>query len=128
MRVSVCLHDALHGFPADKGTGVEILDLKLVQELASLYQAPLFLVFLCLCKSYDTVDCGFLLTTLEGYVAGPHMCRLLAVFWDKQEVFTRQNGYHGLHFRAIREDDQGGLISPTRLILLSTMWCRTDLH
>ena len=41
------------------------------------------------------------------------MCRLLAVFWDQQEVVTRLNGYHGLHFKATQGTTQGGLVLPT---------------
>ena len=48
-----------------------ILELRMPQELDSIYQVPLFLVFLNLKKSYDTVDHGILLTTLDGYSAVP---------------------------------------------------------
>ena len=58
------LHDILHGFRAGRGMGAEILELKLAQELSSIDHDPLFLVLLDLRKAYDTVDCGYLLTTL----------------------------------------------------------------
>ena len=80
LRASVCLHDVLHGFCAGKITGMDILKLTLVQEFASVYHDPLFLVFLDPCKAYDKVYCGRLLVTLEVYGAGSHMCRLLSVF------------------------------------------------
>ena len=51
-----------------------------MQESNSVYQDPLLVAFLDLKKSYDTVDRGCLLMTMEGYGAAPHMCRLLAVF------------------------------------------------
>ena len=41
------------------------------------------------------------------------MCRLLAVFWDQQEVITRQNRYHGPHFKATKGTTKGRLIYPT---------------
>ena len=59
------------------------------------------------------MDCGQLLTTLEGYGAGTHMCRLLAVFCYQQEVATQQNRYHSPHFKTTRGTTQGGLILPT---------------
>ena len=74
------------------------------------------MVFLDLHKAYTTVDFVRLLTTLEGYGATPHMCRLLSAFLDQQEVFTFQNRYHRLHLKATRRTIQGGLISPTFLI------------
>ena len=46
------------------------------------------------------------------------MCKLLAVFWDYQEVVTCQNGYHGLHFKATQGATQGRLISPTLFNLI----------
>ena len=57
-------------------------------------QDPMFQVLLYLKNSYNTVDIGHLLTKLEGYIAGPHMCRLLEVFWEKQDIVTCQNRYH----------------------------------
>ena len=78
------------------------MEFKLVQELASVDQDPLFLIFLDLQKAYDTVDLGRLLVTLEVYCSGPHMCWLLAVFWCQQEVFTWKNRYHAPHFKVTR--------------------------
>ena len=99
LRKNVRLHNVLQGFRAGKETRKAILELKLVQELDSVDQGPPFLIFLYLRKAYETVDCGQLQKTLERYGADPHMFRLVVVFWDQQEVVTRQNGYHGLHFR-----------------------------
>ena len=55
LRTSLQMHDVLHGFRAGRGTRMAIMDLKLVQELASIDQYPLFLVFLDLRKAYDIV-------------------------------------------------------------------------
>ena len=101
LRVNVLLHKVLHGFCAGRGTGTEILKPKLAMELDSLDQDPLFLVLIELQKAHNTVDCGRLQTNLEKYGNGPHMCRLLSVFWDQQEVATRQNEYHGPHLKQI---------------------------
>ena len=46
---------------------MDIMELKLAQDLASIYQEPLFLVFLDLRKAYDIVNRKRLLITLEGY-------------------------------------------------------------
>ena len=66
LRSSVCLHNALHGFCTGRVMGTTILELKLAQELAIMYQDPMFLVFLDLCKACNTVDHGHYLTTLDG--------------------------------------------------------------
>ena len=107
---SLQMHDILHGFRAGIGVGTAIMELKLAQELARIYQDPLFLVLLDLRKSYDTVDQDRLLITLEGYGTGPRMCRLLETFWEFQQVVPRQNGFHRPAFLAMRGTKPGGLV------------------
>ena len=53
LRVSARLHNVLHGFRAGRVTGTATLELKMSQELASMYQDTLFLVFLDL-KHFTT--------------------------------------------------------------------------
>ena len=53
------------------------------------------------------------MTTPEGYSAGPDMCRIFLEFWERQEVVTRENGYHGPRFQATRGITQGYHILPT---------------
>ena len=107
-----------------EGTGTEILELKLVHELTSMKHDPMLLLLLNLYKAYNTIGCGRLLTTLEGYGVGPSMCRFLALFWYQQEVVTSQNGYLGPHFKATQRNTQGGLISTTlsNLIFKNVVW------
>ena len=55
-----------------------IMELNMTQELADIYQEPLFLVFLYLREEYDNLDPSIILQTLMGYRAGPKMGGLLA--------------------------------------------------
>ena len=71
IKKAVTFHDILHGFFAGRVTGSAIMELKLVQELESVYQYLPVLVFLDLRKAYYNLECGWLLKTLEGYGAGP---------------------------------------------------------
>ena len=64
LRYSLQMHDVLHRFRSRRGTGTTIMELNLAQELPSIEQDPLFLVFLDLWKSYDTVDPYFLIIAL----------------------------------------------------------------
>ena len=48
---SLYMHDFHHGFRSRIGTLTAIMELKLSQELASIDQYPLFLLFLDLCKA-----------------------------------------------------------------------------
>ena len=81
LRASLQFHDVLHGFRSGIGKGVTIMELKLVQELASVYYDPLFLVFLDLRKAYNTVNRECLILTLEVYGTGPCLCVILETFW-----------------------------------------------
>ena len=78
IKLVVQLHDVLHGFFTGRGAGNYIIDLKLVQELASVDQDPKLLVFLDLIKAYDNLDQGVLLQTLESYGEVPKIRGLLA--------------------------------------------------
>ena len=49
------------------------MELKISQELASVNQYPLFLVFLDLRKAYNTADCSRVIRTLDGYGLGPQI-------------------------------------------------------
>ena len=113
LRSSIQFHNVLHRFRAGRGKGTATMELKITQDITSVYQDPLFLAFLELRKSYDMVNHSCLIRTLEGYSAGRHMCELLATFWAHQEVVTRQNGYHFPNFKAAWVKTQGGIISTT---------------
>ena len=70
IKTVVQFHDFLHGFCAGRGAGTAIMELKIVEYLASVDQDPLFLVFLDLRKSYDILDRWRLLQLLAVYGAG----------------------------------------------------------
>ena len=64
-----------------------IVYLILAQDMSSVYQYPIFLVFLDLRKLYDSLYQGRLLKTLEGYRAGQKKNRgVLAEFRERKEV------------------------------------------
>ena len=113
IKVSLYMHDILHRFRARRGMGTSIMDFKFAQELSSIYQSPLFLVFLGLSKAYGTVDRDLILITMEGYGAGPRLCGLLETFWDLHQVTPILNGFYGPAFPVTRVTTQDGLVSLT---------------
>ena len=56
IKYIVRFHNALYGFCSGRGTGTAIMEIKPAQELASVEQDPLLLVFLDLRKAYDKLD------------------------------------------------------------------------
>ena len=81
MRANTRFHDIFHGIRMGRGIGTAILELKVAKNIARFDKYPLLLVFLDLQKSYDTVDLGHHLTTLDGYISGSHMRDILEEFW-----------------------------------------------
>ena len=59
------------------------MELKLDQEPASVDQDPILLVFLDTIKSYDNLDCGRLLKTLEEYRAGKTVRGIIEELWER---------------------------------------------
>ena len=113
LRDSLQFHDVLHKLRSGRGTGMAIMELKLIQELASVDHGPHFMEFLDLEKAYNTVDKDHLIQTLEGYRVGPHMCGLLETFCPHKQVVPIQNGYHGPVFPSTWGTTQGSLVSLT---------------
>ena len=56
IKTVVVLHDALHVFCTRRGTGAAMMEIKIAQDLASINQDSLFLVFLDICKAYETLE------------------------------------------------------------------------
>ena len=94
LRASLQMRNILHGSRSIRGTGTDIIELKISQELSRIDQDPLLLVFMDLRKVYGTFHQERLLITLEGYGASTCLCGLLETFWECQQVVLRHNGFH----------------------------------
>ena len=73
------------------------------------------------------MDRDRLLKKLEGYSAGPRMCRLLETFCSHQQLVPRHIGYHRPDFPDTRGMTQGDLVSPTLLNIVVDNVIRTWL-
>ena len=122
------LHDSLHGFRAERGTGTATIEAKLAQQLACLEQQPFYGVFLDLRKAFDAMDRGRCLKILEGYGVGPNMLRLIKLFWDRAVLVCRASGVYGEPFLAGRGVTQGGPLSPKLFNILVDAIVREWLH
>ena len=110
---SITFHDVLHGFRAGHGTGTATLEAKLIQQLASMSEEVLYVIFLDLTKAYDALDRCRCLDILEGYGVGPSARRLLTTYWLRLTMVARVVGYYGEAFKGARGVTQGDLLSPT---------------
>ena len=77
---AIALHNSLHGSRNGQGMGTEVIEAKLVQQLAHIEQVPFYGVFIDLKKAFDAMDRGRCLLIIKGHGVGPNMCRLIHHF------------------------------------------------
>ena len=65
VKTSVHFYEVLHGFHDQRGTVMSIMELMMAQEIYSIYQEPLFLFFMNPRNTYDILEHGCLMKTLE---------------------------------------------------------------
>ena len=53
---SITFHDVLHGFQVGRGTGTATLKAKIIQELATMRQEVIYVIFMELHKVYAALD------------------------------------------------------------------------
>ena len=105
------LHDALHGWRNQRGTGAAGIEAKLAQQLAHLEQVPFYGVFLDLKKAFHAMDWERCILILEGYGVRPNMIRLIHNFWRNAVVVCRASGNYSTPFQAGRGVTQGRPLS-----------------
>ena len=112
---SITFHDFLHGFRAGCGTGTASLEAKLLQQLATLKEEVLYVIFLDLHKEYDALGRSRCLEILECYGVGPRSRRLLQTYWRRLTMVVRAGGYYRTAFQGARGVTQVDPLSPTIL-------------
>ena len=111
---SITYHDFLHRFRAGRGTVTATFEAKLIQQLASLREEALYVIFLDLNKAYDALDGSRYLEILEGYSVGPRSRRLLRTYWGRLTMVVRAGGgYYRELFKGDQGVTQGDPLSPT---------------
>ena len=89
LTASINFHDFLHGFRAGRGTCTATSEAKLLEQLASLREEVMCMIFLDLHKAYDALNRSRCLEILEGYGVGPQSRRLLQTYWRRLTMVTR---------------------------------------
>ena len=95
---SITFHDFLHYFRAGHGTGTNTLKAKMLQQLATLREEVLYVIFLDLHKSYDALERSRCREILEGYGVGPRDRWLLQTYWRRLIIVAMAGGYYGTAF------------------------------
>ena len=76
VTASITYHEFLHVFQVVLGRGTITLEAKMLQQLASMREEVLFVIFLDLHKAYYALDRDRYLEILEGYGVGYRACRI----------------------------------------------------
>ena len=118
LTASITFHDFLHGFRAGRGTGTATLEVKLLHQLAALWEEVLYVIFLYLHKAYDALDRSRCLVILEGYGVGPQAQWLLHMYWRRLMMVARAGGYYRTAFQGALGVSQGDPLSPTIFIVV----------
>ena len=71
LTASITFHNFLHGFRAGCSTGTATLEAKLLQQIASLREEVMYVIFMDLYKVYDALERSRCLEILERYIMGP---------------------------------------------------------
>jgi hypothetical protein len=107
------VHGALHGLRAKRGCNTGIMEAKLVQQLASVEQCPLYGIFIDLRKAYDAMDQERVVSILRDDGVGPKAMRLIIKFWEGADLYCTAGEFYGRLFKAKRGVTQVGPLSPT---------------
>ena len=67
LTASIAYYEFLHGYRTGHVTGTATLKSKLLQQLASMMEEVLYVIFMDLHKVYDALDSYRCLEILEGY-------------------------------------------------------------
>ena len=71
LKMSVVLHDALHGFIEGWGMGTDTLEANMAQKMDRLAHEPLFQVLLDVSKAYELLERGKCMEILSGQGSDP---------------------------------------------------------
>ena len=72
-RTAISIHDSLHGFRQEMGTGTVTLEVKMVQQMVGIFNKPLFQMFLDVKNAYESLDRMWCMKIFQGYGIGKNL-------------------------------------------------------
>ena len=99
---SIAFHDVLHGLQAGRGTGTSTLKAKLLQQLTSIREEFLYVIFLDLNNPYDALDRKIFMNIMEGYNVETWTRHILRKYWYRLWMVARVRGYYWAGFKGLR--------------------------
>ena len=124
LTASIAFRDFLHRFRAGCGTGTATLEAKLIQNLATIREEVLYVIFLGLHNLYDAFYRDICLEIMEGFGVGTRALCILWTYWDRLRMVARAGGYYGNSFNGFRGVTQGGPLLPTifNVVVDTVVW------
>jgi Reverse transcriptase (RNA-dependent DNA polymerase) len=109
---TINLHESIHGFCTQRGTGTAITNIKLLMQSIQRDINPMYMIFLDMKKAYDSVDRERILQLLQQYGVGPNICNIIEQIWRNDKLIPKQNKFFGTPIFATRGVRQGEIMSP----------------
>ena len=72
-RKAISIHAYLHGFRQGMGTVTVTVEVKMVQQMAGIFNKPLFQMFLDVKKAYNSLDRMRCMKIFQGYEIGKNL-------------------------------------------------------
>ena len=72
-RTAISIHDSLHGFRQEMGTGTVTVEVKMVQQMAGIFNKPLFQMFVDVKKAFVSLDRMRCMKIFQGYEIGKNL-------------------------------------------------------
>ena len=73
----------------------------------------MYVIFMYVHKTYESLDNSRCLEITEGYSAGPRVCHLLWKNWSRLRMVANTGLYYRATFRGARGMTKGDSLSPT---------------
>lgn len=86
LMASKQFHKKIHGFCTKRVTGVAIMNVKLMMQIAKRNLDPLFAIPLDIKKAYNTLDRDWTMKVFKDYGAGERTCRILGKIWNEDMI------------------------------------------
>ena len=87
-------HDDLHGLRDRRGVYTEIIYSIILQQMLVIKNYRLFHIYPGLSKPYNVLNLGRCKDIMREYMVGTEVTILLLMYWEINNIFSTEGGYH----------------------------------